>query len=274
MSTFYRILILIALFFEQDSLFKAQSIWFQNSLQPNTTFKVSQRKETKTELLYIMPEENLKLFKEKGISNPTLNSVKEETEMIQRIGNYVNNELHFVSTFTKVVGEKEVFSPGDQIFYTYSNDYGVKVSGTSKEAFPNQKEVFDQLTQALSNSFFKGKKMALNDTLTIISPIQLNFGTFEMDMKIRTIYKLVKIQKNKCTFAVIQSVSATLYIENLVIQLLGKGKGWATYNPQLARITFFEDNMEITFSGNLDKNSKLRGKITTHSIEKNKLLKE
>jgi len=274
MSTFYRILILIALVFEQNPIIKPQNIWFENSLQPNTSFKISSKKETKTELLYIMPEENLKKLKEKGVSNPTINTVKEETEIIQNIGDYVNNELHFVNTFSKVIGEQEVFSPGDQIFYSYSSDYGAKVSGTSKEAFPNQKEVFDQLTQALSKSFFRGKKMALNDTLTIISPIQLNFGTFDMDMKIRTIYKLVKIKKSKCTFAVIQSVSASMNIENLVIKLTGKGKGWATYNPQLKRITFLDDDLEMNFSANIDKNSRLEGKIKIHSIEKNEFVKK
>jgi len=263
----------IVLFYALNYSAQVKSIWFENTYKENTTYRLEEIKTSNSSIIFKASPEKLEQLKANGVKNPMITKKQEKTVMIEKTGAFVDGVLNYVCTFVEFQKEKSPFLPGDQIFYSFSKVNGVSLTRFSRDDIPNVKEIKESISNSQNAQFFRGKKMEINDTFTMVTPFSLTIDGFKMDMQITTIYKLTKIKKHEGIFAMVQFAKATGNFGDVNMKISGKGNGWVTFNVKDGRIMKSDEKMTMNFISKPDKDVTIEASMTEQTQKRLKSIK-
>jgi hypothetical protein len=119
------------------------------------------------------------------------------------------------------------------------------------------KDTSDKTVTKLINSFqniikFPEKPMHIGDTFTQDMPLNMPMTGNGMDIKAKSIYKLVSIADGKAYFDITQSMDVTIPVKGQPITLTGTGTGKLIFDLKNSFPTQYVANIDLKFSGKIN----------------------
>lgn len=228
-----------------------EKITFVTGYSPNTIYEQNISNIIQTEMLFSGNPEIIEYIEaEQG--NPTIN----EERQLQVLTIVTGSEAStgFFPFFMEFMGmQNELIPDGTRIYgrlkFPAIFDFD-SVSGTQLDH--EQQRFFLQGMQDLIRQFpFPNRALAIGDTFSEITPIEMPMGEMAVKMNILTLYKLQRIENGEAVFSIKQELQASMNMTDLDeedIDMTGTGLGIMHYDMENKFITYNEMSFIMNFS--------------------------
>ena len=236
---------------------KPEGLILKVQYQPEKTYNISTIRGTETVITYSGQDIAMRKLKSMRIKNPTISKVKTKTDTELVTGKSSSSQSFPVSlTYKKTMsldGKNEI--PEGTVVKGELNGESQPVfkSVVSSELGIDQRI---QLLETLQNTFnqfnFPDKRLKIGDTLSVSRPMAMAMEGSEIEMIVKSTYKLISINKNLAQFELAQTYQMTPKLMDNSFTGTGQGKGKMSYNLEKMIISDYSLITELSMNKKLD----------------------
>jgi hypothetical protein len=256
MKKLFRLTLLLTSFTYKS--FSQDKLTFKVAYKPSTKYSQAMTQSSSTEVTYSGSEEFLKTLQERGVQNPTITKTESTTESEFNAGK-LTDATNFPVTmkFIKTISsDGKVPIPDGTVIYG-KGSLGNMPTLDSIASTELSEEYKASLLQMLKSTFsqisFPEKELKIGEDFAQETPLSIPIAGINIDMTIKTNYKLVSIKNGVGNFDISQTYSLKTNDTKYPINASGKGKGSLQYEIASSNYTHYQIGTEIEINMKLEK---------------------
>lgn len=234
------------------------SLTLQIKYLPETVYKYSSEQTLETVITYSGKQKTLQELKRRGHKNPTILNKQSTTAAVVKTGKPEEENTRFpvkvdYTSLITVNGKKE--APVNAIFHgkCLMDSIPVFDVAVANDLDRQSKMYLLELWQkSFSQLTFSGQKLKIGETFTTQNPVSIPMEGSEIDMIVKTNYKLISIKDNIATLDLLQEYTLNPKLMDNSFQGAVKGQGHLVYDMEHSMVMNYSLNTDMELTKKLD----------------------